>query len=96
MTKQRPSLTQLIEDAVDKGATTAEEIHRSIADFPLRLIEESELLREPAKEVRRLQDRIIGAIYDLVRDTNRRIARLAANLLGRQPKQAAHATGGAS
>ena len=81
MTKKRQSLTELIEETVDKGATTAEGIHKSIADFPLKLMEGSEVLRKPAKDVRRLQDQTIGAFYDLVRDTNRRVARLASDLL---------------
>ena len=89
MTKKRQSLTGLIEEAVDKGATTVEEIHKSIADFPLKLMEGSELLRRPAKEVRRLQDQTIGAFYDLVRDTNRRVARLVSDLLREPSKRSA-------
>ena len=34
------ALTQLVEEAVDKGATTAEEIHRSIAELPIKVLEE--------------------------------------------------------
>ena len=83
MTKERQSLPELIEEVVDQSATTVEEIHKSIADLPLKLMEESELLRKPAREVRRLQDKVIGAIYDVVRDTNRRIAKLVSDLLER-------------
>jgi hypothetical protein len=89
MTKERQSLTELIEEAVDKGTTTVEEIHKSIAALPLKLMEESELLRKPAHEVRRLQDRAIGAIYEVVRDANRRIAKLVSDLLDRQPRRGA-------
>jgi hypothetical protein len=91
MTKKRQSLTELIEEAVDKGATTAEEIHKSVAEFPLKLMEESELLREQAKGVRRLQEQAIGAFYDLVRDTNRRVARLTSDLLRAADKRSTHA-----
>ena len=84
MTKERQSLTGLIEEAVEKGARTVEEIHKSIADVPLKLMEESEFLRKPAREVRRLQDRTIGAIYDVIREANRRIAKLASDLPDRQ------------
>lgn len=84
MTKERQSLPELIEEVVAQSATTVEEIHKSIADLPLKLMEESELLRKPAREVRRLQDKVIGAIYDVVRDTNRRIAKLVSDLLERQ------------
>jgi hypothetical protein len=90
MTKKGQSLTDLIEQAVDKGATTAEEIHKSIAEFPLKLMEGSELLRQPAKGVRRLQDQTIGAFYDLVRDTNRRVARLTSDLLRGRGKRSTH------
>ena len=95
MTKKRQFLTEVIEEAVDKGATTVEEIHKSIADFPLRLMEENELLKKPAQELRRLQDRTIGALYALVRETNRRVARLLTDLLRGPRKRAAHATGDA-
>jgi hypothetical protein len=95
MTKKRQSLTELIEEAVEKGARTVEEIHKSIADLPLKLMEESEFLRKPAREVRRLQDRTIGAIYDVIRDANRRIAKLASDLPDRQRRGTARrATGG--
>jgi len=89
MTKERQSLTELIEEAVDKGTTTVEEIHKSIAALPLTLMEESELLRKPAREVRRLQDRAIGVIYEVVRDANRRVAKLVSDLLNRQTRRGA-------
>ena len=93
MTRKRQSLTEVIEEAVDKGATTVEQIHKSIADLPLKLLEESERLGKPAKEVRRLQDRAIGALYDLVRDINRRVARLVSDLLRGPTKRSEHAAG---
>jgi hypothetical protein len=90
MAKESHSVTELIEDAVDQGATTIEEIHKSIADLPLKLLEESDVLRKPAREVRRVQDRTIGAIYDVVRDANRRVAKLVSGLIDRQTKGGAH------
>jgi hypothetical protein len=80
MTK-RKTLAGLIEDAIDKGATTVEDIHKSIADLPLKVLEESDVLRGPAKEVRRIQDHTIGAIYDLIRGINERVGTLASELL---------------
>jgi predicted RNase H-related nuclease YkuK (DUF458 family) len=91
MTKQRQSLTELVEDAVTRGATTVEEIHKSIADLPLKLLEETELFRKAAREVRHAQDRAIGAIYDLVRDTNHRVAKLVSELIDRQSRGGTHA-----
>jgi hypothetical protein len=82
MTSVRGSeLASSIEDAIDKGATTVEKIHKSILDLPLRMLEESELLRQPAKEVRRVQDHTIAAVYDTIRGINHQVGTLAAKLL---------------
>jgi hypothetical protein len=78
---ERKALAKFIQDAIDKGATTVEEVHKSIADLPLKILEESELLRGPAKEVMRVQDHTIGAIYDLIRGINKRVGTLASELL---------------
>ena len=79
----RKTLVRFIQDAIDNGATTVEEIHKSIADLPLKILEESELLREPAKEVMRVQDHTLGAIYDLIRDINEKVGGLASELLAK-------------
>jgi hypothetical protein len=82
MTSPRGSeLASSIEDAIDKGATSVEKIHKSILDLPLRMLEESEVLRRPAKEVRRAHDRVITAIYDAIRGINHQVGTLAAKLL---------------
>jgi hypothetical protein len=85
--EKRKELASFIQDAIDKGATTVEEIHKSIADLPLKMLEESELLRGPAKEVRRVQDHTIGAIYDVIRGINERVGTLASELLHETAKR---------
>jgi len=81
MSTEKKTLTRLVQDAIDRGATTVEEIHKSIADLPLKMLEESQLLRGPAKEVRRVQDHTIGAVYDLIREVNQQVGTLASQLL---------------
>jgi hypothetical protein len=83
----RKTVVRLIEEAIDKGATTVEDVHKSIAQLPFKMLEESELLRGPAKEVRRLQDQTIGAIYDLIRHINGRVGTLAVELLDQAAKR---------
>jgi hypothetical protein len=87
MTANRKGVTKVIQEAIDKGATTVEEIHKSIADLPLKVLEERDLLRGPAKEVRRVQDRTIGAIYDLIREINEKVGNLASDLLAKATKR---------
>jgi hypothetical protein len=83
-TSQAKRVADLIQEAVDKGATTVEEVHKSIADLPLKMLEEVEFLKKPVKEVRRVQDRSIGAVYDLIRGINGQVGKLAADVLNRR------------
>ena len=87
MSGERKALIRFVQDAIDRGATTVEEIHKSIADLPLRILEESELLRGPAKEVQRVQDQTLGAIYRVIREVNEQVATYASNLLAEAAKQ---------
>lgn len=81
------ALAKFVQDAIDKGATTVEDIHKAIADLPLKMLEESELLKGPAKEVRRVQDHTIGAIYDVIREINQQVGTLASTLLADAAKR---------
>lgn len=87
MSSDRKTLIRFVQDAIDKGATTVEEIHKSIADLPLKILEESELLKEPAKEAKRLQDHTLGAIYRVIRDINEQVATYASDLLEEAAKR---------
>jgi hypothetical protein len=87
MSSDRKTVRKLIQDSIDKGATTVEEIHRSIADLPLKILEGSERLRRPAREVRHVQDRTIGAIYDLIRKVNEEVGAVAGDLLADAAKR---------
>ena len=70
MTSEKKTLSSLIQDEIDKGATKVEEIHRAIADLPLTILEQIDLVKGPAKAVERIQDHTIGAVYDLIRYIN--------------------------
>ena len=76
----RPGTVRLaarIREAVDRGADRAESIHKKVAQLPLAPFAGMEPLEDALKDVRRIQDRSIGAIYDLVRDINHEVVRLA-------------------
>jgi hypothetical protein len=74
-------LTNLIQDVVDTGATSVEAIHRAIADVPLEVMARNGLFEQTAADVRRIQDRSIGALYDTIREVNHRVTELASQLL---------------
>lgn len=80
MAKKKTALKS-IQNAIDEGATRAEEIHKSIAELPLKILEESDVLRRPAREVRRVQQRAIGGVYDLIRKINHEVGSYASGVL---------------
>ena len=79
-TSNEPGLTRLVEDVIDKGANTAEEINRAILDLPVTVLE-SLGLADTAEHVKKVQDSTIGAVYALIRDINHKVADLAEDLL---------------
>jgi hypothetical protein len=83
MNHEGRDLIRRVQDAVDLGATRVEEIHKSIADLPLAILQEIGLLKETAREVQRVQDRALGAIYRTIREVNERVATFASELMTR-------------
>jgi hypothetical protein len=86
-TPERNAVVTFIEEAIEKGAMTVEDVHKSIAQLPLKILEESDLLRAPVKEVRRIQDHTIGAIYDLLWYIDEQVGLLTEELLNHAAKR---------
>lgn len=78
---QQQTSSRPLHDAVERSASAAEEIHRTIADLPLEVLERAGLFEKTVQEVRRIQNESIGAVYDTVRAVNRHVAELASDLL---------------
>ena len=78
-------LADLVRDAVEDGATSVEEIHPRLAGMPLDLLERIDVLQEAVGDVRKIQERSIGAVYELIRSINREIARVAVDVLEGAP-----------
>lgn len=84
--RDRNALLKLAQKAIDDGASSAEEIHKSIARMPLKVLAEVGALKKPVKEMDRIQDIAIGSLYELIRDINERVAGYAARLLAKTGK----------
>jgi hypothetical protein len=82
-------IAHLVQQAVDDGASSVEEIHRAIAGMPLDVLERLDLFEKTVKDVRKVQDTSIGAIYDLIHKVNREVAKLATELLERRAERRA-------
>ena len=75
------ALKDLIQEAIDKGATTVEQIHQSIAAMPLEALEQRGLLDEKATLIKEKQAATIGAVYDAIRRVNKEVGDLASGLI---------------
>ena len=75
------ALKDLIQEAVDKGATTVEQIHQSIAAMPLEALEQRGLLEDKATVIKEKQAATIGAVYDAIRRVNKEVGDLASGLI---------------
>ena len=75
------ALKDLVQEAVDKGATTVEQIHQTIAAMPLDALEKRGLLDEKAASLRETHAATIGSVYDAIRRVNQEIGDLASGLI---------------
>ncbi|OUR86967.1 hypothetical protein A9Q81_27300 [Gammaproteobacteria bacterium 42_54_T18] len=74
-------LKDMVQEAVDKGATTVEDVHRTIAEVPIEQMERSGLLdSDEAQEKKDLHHRTVGTIYDAIRSINRQVGEMASEL----------------
>lgn len=72
-TRTTQQIAAAVHDTLEDGATTIEELHRSVADLSLELLGTFKPLEEPVKEWRELQSRAITSAYGLFRRANDRV-----------------------
>ena len=80
-TRTTQTITTVIHDTIEDGATTIEELHRSIADLSLEVLGTFKPLEEPVRELRDLQSRAITSAYGLIRRTNDRVEEVVGEML---------------
>ena len=81
MTETR-SIAATIHDVIDDVATAVEDIHKSVAEFPLTVLGEITPLKDTLHDVKVTQDQTIEAVYAFVRTINHQVRRLTSTLAG--------------
>lgn len=69
-------LKDVIQEAVDRGATSVEQIHQTIADLPFEALERMGVLDADEGELRAAKTRTIGLVYDAIRRVNQEVGQL--------------------
>ncbi len=81
--KRLRRLKDLVQDAIDNGATTVEQIHKSIASKPFELLEKINLGGAAVEKLEDFQDQTIGNVYEFIRTVNQKAGEIAGDLLGK-------------
>lgn len=75
---QRVELVKdMIQNAIDRGATTVEDVHKSIASIPFDIAQKNGLFQEDAEKAREVTMESIGYVYDKIREINQLVGELA-------------------
>ncbi|MFA6035199.1 MAG: hypothetical protein WC889_20045 [Myxococcota bacterium] len=74
-------LKDLVQDAIDKGATSVEQVQLEIARKPLEIIEQIEPLKPLATSIREIHKASIGSVYDTIRTINKQVGEMAGEYL---------------
>jgi len=79
-TMQRLELVKdLVQQAVDRGAQSVEQIHRYVADLPFEALERTGLLEDDHLGLREKQQRTIGMVYEAIRRINDEVGRFVSD-----------------
>ncbi len=79
--KRIKELKDLVQEAIDNGATTVEQIHKSLANLPFDVLEKINLSGETVDKLENFQKETIGSVYDFIRAVNARAGDIANDLL---------------
>lgn len=73
-------LKDMIQTAIDNGARTVEDVHKSIADLPFELLEKNGLMDDDKQQLRERSQQTIGTVYGTIREINQKIGELASDM----------------
>lgn len=83
---QIKGIVTLVEEAIENGASTVEDVHREIAAKPIEILKNIAPIAPAAEKMGKIQDETIGSIYDTIRLVNAKVAEVAKQLLDKAGK----------
>lgn len=82
MKGKRKTLIDVVRDAIARGASTVEEVVKSVSDMPLKKLGKL----DPTKRLRKVQNESIGTVGEAIRDINEQVRAFAADRLAQARK----------
>jgi len=80
-------LKDLIQETIDKGATSIEQIQLEIAKKPIEILEKIEQLKPVAGQIKGIHQASIGTVYEKIRTINKQVGEMAGELLKKVDKK---------
>lgn len=71
----------MIQEAVDRGARSVEQVHQYIAGLPFETLERTGLLKDDKLQLRAKQHQTIGSVYEAIRRINQQVGDLISDQL---------------
>ena len=79
--KKLQELKDLVQEAIDNGATSVEQIHKSLAKQPVEMLKKIKLSGADVGRLEDFQNETIGNMYEFIRTVNQKVGEIAAELL---------------
>jgi len=79
--KKLEEIKDLVQEAIDSGATNVEEIHKSLAGKPFKVLKKIRISGTAVEKLGDFQDQSIGNVYEFIRSLNEKIGEIATELL---------------
>ncbi|MCP4124850.1 MAG: hypothetical protein GY751_24170 [Bacteroidetes bacterium] len=79
--EQLKGLVALVQEAIENGATTVEDVHRNIANKPLEMLRNVGALEGAVDKIQQIQDETIGNVYETIRMVNAQVGDIAKDML---------------
>jgi hypothetical protein len=89
-------LKDLLQEAVEKGTTAVEHVHKDVARKPFAILQHVPLLASPARVGWSLVERVISETYQTIRLVNRVVGDLAGEALDAADRRGAERSADAS
>jgi len=84
--KKGKTLKDLVIEAIDKGATSVEDVYKSISNLPLELFEKFDLFTNTYKRGKQSREKTIGDIHDMISNLYEQVEHMASILLQNNSK----------
>jgi hypothetical protein len=75
------AIRAMVQDAINSGASTVEEVHKKIVAMPLAALKNVEGLGEVGQSIEDLTNTTSGTIYDTIRQLNAQVGQVAKQML---------------